>query len=463
MATIAQQARSAAQSAARVRALVTDVHTRSGVAGLRALGRAGIEVVAFGPRRSAAGLWSRHSSSRALGPDPIADPEGVAAALAAEAARRGPLVVYPGQEAGIDPVLDAAGRSDAVVLPYPGPAPLLRLRDKCGLSELAERANVAVPRTLADAPAGEVAVNGVELPCVVKRTRLGSQAQTRVVTSRAELHALLGSFDRHERVLVQERVRGPLISLSLVVDRGGRVVARLQQVALRTWPADAGGSSLAVSTAPDEELTRSAVRLLATAGYWGLAQLQWIGTPRGPALIDVNTRFYGSMPLALASGVNLAAAWHRVATGAAGSAALRYRTGVSYRSLRHDLSAAAHGSPRTLLGRAPRPTSGALWAGDDPVASALLAAQAVAAPLSRRFLRRPLAPEPDATAYEGAVAGPVMDVDEQPHGRGARSAEPRPGARREAQDDSPGVTSPESEPRAPKRHTVEHNAHLRRT
>jgi predicted ATP-grasp superfamily ATP-dependent carboligase len=372
-----------------VRALVTDVHTRSGVAGLRAFGHAGIEVVAFGPRRSAAGLWSRHGSSRALGPDPIADADGFAAALVDEATRHGPVVVYPGQEAGIDPVLEAASRSDAVVLPYPGGAPLRRLRDKRILADLAEKAGVTVPRTLIEAKGSEIDPDDVELPCVVKRTALGQQARARVVGSPAQLRSVLDTLGPDEQVLVQERVRGPLVSLALVVDRGSGVVARLQQVALRTWPLEAGGSSLAVSTAPDEELTRTAVRLLAAAGYWGLAQLQWIDTDGGPALIDVNTRFYGSMPLAMACGVNLAAAWHAVAVGDAVAAVPSgYRTDVSYRSLRHELSAAARGSPRVLLRRAPRPTSGALWARDDPVASALLTAQAVSGPFSRRILGR---------------------------------------------------------------------------
>lgn len=372
-----------------MRALVTDVHTRSGVAGLRALGHAGIEVVAFGPRRSAAGLWSRHRAARTLGPDAIADADGFAAAVVRQAERHGPVVVYPGQEAGIDPVLEAATRTRAAFLPYPGAAELRALRDKRILPALAEEAGLAAPRTLVEATAEELAGQRLPMPCVVKRTRLGDQARARVVRSHVEMRTILSELPADERVLIQERVRGALVGLAIVVDRSGCVVARLQQVALRTWPSEAGGSSLAVSTAPDEKLTQAAARLLASAGYWGLAQLQFIDTERGPALIDVNTRFYGSMPLALACGVNLAAAWHAVAVDSPSSATpSEYRTGVSYRSLRHDLSAAARGSPGLLLRRAPRPTSGALWARDDPVPSALLMAQAVSAPLGRRLLRR---------------------------------------------------------------------------
>ena len=52
-------------------------------------------------------------------------------------------------------------------------------------------------------------------------------------------------------------------------------------------------------------------------GFGGLAQLQFVQAPGGaPALIDVNPRFYGSLPLALACGVNLPDAWHALVSGA---------------------------------------------------------------------------------------------------------------------------------------------------
>jgi predicted ATP-grasp superfamily ATP-dependent carboligase len=299
------------------------------------------------------------------------------------------VVVYPGQESGIDPVLEAASRTTAALLPYPGAAQLRALRDKRTLPALAEEAGLSAPRTLVEATSEELAGQRLPMPCVVKRNRLGSQGRARVVRSHVELRRVLSVLPADERVLVQERLHGALVGLALVVDRSGGVVARLQQVALRTWPSEAGGSSLAVSTAPDEKLTRAAARLLAIAGYWGLAQLQFIETERGCALIDVNTRFYGSMPLALACGVNLAAAWHAVAVDSRAPAfPSGYRAGVSYRSLRHELAAAARGSPGVLLRRAPRPSSGALWARDDPVPSALLMAQAVSSPLGRMLLRR---------------------------------------------------------------------------
>jgi hypothetical protein len=108
----------------------------------------------------------------------------------------------------------------------------------------------------------------------------------------------------------------------------------------------------------------------------------------GPLLIDANLRFYGSLPLALAAGVNLPALWHAVVAGGELPAfPPPYRVGVTYRHLEHELTAAFHGRPHLLLDGPPRPRTGAMWAADDPVAGVLLAARAAASYAGRQAAR----------------------------------------------------------------------------
>ena len=130
--------------------------------------------------------------------------------------------------------------------------------------------------------------------------------------------------------------------------------------------------------APVVGVVSAAQRVLAAVGYTGLAQLQFVRSARGPVLVDVNTRFYGSLPLALATGVNLPAIWHAALIGARLPQPGPYRVGVTYRWLEGDVMAAARGSVRPLISRTPNPRVGAIWASDDPIASAVLAVDAVA-------------------------------------------------------------------------------------
>ncbi len=368
-------------------ALVTAADVPSSVAGLRALGRAGLRVLAVGPRRTAPALWSRYAAARALAPDPVADPDGFLATVGELADRHGPLVVYPGEDEGLNVLIGAGGRlPERASLPYPGPGPLAALRDKRRLADLAAASGLATPRTLFGGRVAELA--GGDLPdgAVVKPARPGGAfAKVRVAESADDLRELLAAVPADEELVLQERLAGRLMALAVVIGRDGTLVRRFQQVATRTWPEDAGISSLAFSIEPDEDLAEAARSLLAAAGYWGLAQLQFIDTGDGPALIDVNTRYYGSMALALAAGVDLPGAWHSVALGRPAGGPGPYRVGVAYRWLEADFIAALSGVRGRLFPRPPGPRTGPMWTRDDPAASAMFAALGVTGPLWRRL------------------------------------------------------------------------------
>ena len=369
-------------------ALVTDAHIPSAVTGIRALGRAGLEVVALGPRRTAGGLWSRYAAARTGAPDAIANPTGFAAAVARAAERHGSVVIYPGQDESIDALLDAR-LPEPALLPYPGRDALAAVRDKGRAAELAAAAGLATPDTLAAGRADNLARGDLPDGAVVKPTHPGGVFDSvHVAHSVDELRAVIATAPADEELLLQERVTGSLMAVALVVGRDGELVRRFQQHSRRTWPEDAGISSLAVSVEPDGDLVEASRSLLAAAGYWGLAQLQFLDAPAGPVLIDVNTRFYGSLALALAAGVNLPAAWHAVARDRPAGEVVDYRAGVTYRWFEADVLAALRGKPRHLFSRAPRPRTGPMWASDDPLPSAFFTASAVAGPIVRRLRRR---------------------------------------------------------------------------
>jgi predicted ATP-grasp superfamily ATP-dependent carboligase len=211
---------------------------------------------------------------------------------------------------------------------------------------------------------------------------------TRILESDEDLSRLLSGLEPRERVLVQPRLRNPLTSIGLVMTRTGDIAARFQHVAKWTWPSRAGSTARAASVAPDEGLVSRVGALLAEIGYWGLAEVELLESPLGPALIDVNPRFYGCMALPLACGVNLPAAWHAVAAGMPPPRPGDYRVGVAYRWLEADIVAALRGDAGRMLHAAPRPRTGAMWAGDDPVPGPLLARTAFSARAARRLRQR---------------------------------------------------------------------------
>ena len=199
---------------------------------------------------------------------------------------------------------------------------------------------------------------------------------------------MLDGVPAAEPLLVQERVKGPLVSIELVIDREGRLVARFQQVTRRTWPSAAGSIALATSVEPDEGLVSRTAAMLAELGYWGLAQVDFVETPSGFTLLDVNPRFYRCLPLAVACGTNLPALWHAVAVGRPVGEPGTYRTGMTYRWLEADFVAAVRGAPARLFERAPQPSTGAAWASGDPLPGVLLSVSALASRVMRMLRPR---------------------------------------------------------------------------
>lgn len=363
-----------------MQALLTDTHLRSVLAGIRGLGRAGHDVHAIGPHLGAGGLWSRYTTSRTVAP--AGDRPALVARMEQLSARHGPLIAYPGQESTIDMLL-AGPMPAGVELPYPNIRALALLRDKRRLPDLAGDVGLASPRTLIEASAEELRGWSPPAPCVLKPAHPGGALPTAVIAdSAAQLRTIVSGLPARELLLVQERAGGRLTALALVVDRSGVATASFQQVSRRTWPSDAGISTLAESVKLDEGLAARGTKLLAAAGFAGLVQLQFLEVSGVPALIDVNPRFYGSLPLALACGVNLPAAWHATATGRTGPAQpLGYRTGVLFHWLEGEMLLAARASARprsgvtrAMLSRPRRPRVGAVWAVDDPVAGAAFGA-----------------------------------------------------------------------------------------
>jgi len=367
------------------RATVTDVHIRSSVAGLRGLGRHGTKAIAVGPTWNAAGGWSRYASDRVVAPDPAFNRQEFVSALGNLARARGPFFAYPGREEAIDAITDASAAEPRLLAPFPTEA-LGALRKKSGLANLAASVGLRTPPMLRETTVAELSKARIAIPCAVKPADPVSRMRsTVVVESRDELDALLRRFCPQERILVQERVSGPVTSIGLVVSRGGRLCARFHHRVHRTWPVRAGQHALAVSVPPDEELVARSARLLVEAGYWGLAEVEFIYSQNGPVLIDVNPRFYGCLALPLACGVNLPAAWHAAALDEALFEPKPYRTGVVYRWFEADLMAALRGSPARLVRRPAGRAIGPMWASDDPLPAPLLMGTALATRLRSRW------------------------------------------------------------------------------
>lgn len=303
---------------------------------------------------------------------------GVAGSLAARSRRcvatvRVPEVDEPGFAPRLHQLAVAGYRgvllaSDAAMLALDAPG--AALVDKEHLATVVDGTGLRMPtqRVFADAAAVAAAADGLEYPVVLKPVRKpGAATPAAPARSAAEvLRWAAASRDPDAAVAVQPFLEGETEAIAGVV-RGGALLAVVQQRYLRTWPRGCGTASAAVTVTVDGDRAEGLLRLL--AGFDGIFQAQFIGG----RLIDLNPRVYGSLPLALAAGVNLVGI-HLAALSGVVAPRVTARPGVGYRwlegDLRHLVSAVRSGDvgmPVALRDAVPRPgTAHSLAALGDP-------------------------------------------------------------------------------------------------
>jgi predicted ATP-grasp superfamily ATP-dependent carboligase len=103
--------------------------------------------------------------------------------------------------------------------------------------------------------------------------------------------------------MLQEYVAGDGYGVELLTDRG-RPLAAFQHRRLHEVPITGGASSLRESVRLDPVLYRYATKLLEELRWTGLAMVEFRVGPRGVALMEINGRVWGSLPLAVKSGVD---------------------------------------------------------------------------------------------------------------------------------------------------------------
>jgi predicted ATP-grasp superfamily ATP-dependent carboligase len=352
------------------RVLVTDAHTTAALAVVRSLASAGMDVTVAAEQGhlnlAAHSKFVRHvvaTASARTRPLLFVDQ------IARELERTRYDLLIPLTDASISVFRHTRERIGSLVrIALPSNDVLDTARDKQLTIQLAQRNQVTVPRsrTFASLVDLEAAAADLVYPCIVKprfsdrwdgtsEIRRGSvkfaSSSTNLLTIISDSGEAPGSY------LIQELVAGSGVGVFVLADHGNPLAVFAHR-RIREANPTGGRASLARSIPPDVRVIGPALRLVKALHWHGVAMVEFKdpGASDAPVLMEVNGRFWGSLPLAIHAGVDFPVLLARLLLGERVDPPATYAVGMQCRYLKGDLSyltAALKGRPTGWTGPFP--------------------------------------------------------------------------------------------------------------
>jgi len=235
--------------------------------------------------------------------------------------------------------------NDKIILP--SEEALESVLDKDKTIQLAEKLDISVPGSITINNINEIstASDKITLPIVLKPGRSigrksNSRRQLRVeyATSQQELNTKTSDFLQYGPVILQEYSMGKGVGIELIADHG-EIKYAFQHLRLHEIPLTGGGSSFRVSTEIEPVLYDASEKLIKALSWHGVAMVEFKWNPETGdyALMEINGRFWGSLPLSIAAGADFPAMLIELYTTGNISPRVPYRRGIYCRNLANDI------------------------------------------------------------------------------------------------------------------------------
>jgi predicted ATP-grasp superfamily ATP-dependent carboligase/protein-tyrosine-phosphatase len=325
--------------------LVLGHDTRSFLGVVRSLGRAGIEVHVAWFEEGSPALRSRYVSRAHEIPRYRPDDPEWKDALGAMMRREGfDLVIPCDDQRGLPLAAHRAELERWGRISLPCPEALEVLGDKVKTAALARSLGVPVPREAIVSELLELpALRDHFVPPVILKppasytlVDVDSRRHVRRADSWEDAERLLEEMLGDGPVAVQELCRGVGVGVELLLSEGAPHLA-FQHVRLHE-PLRGGGSSYRRGVPVSAELLDAALKVLEAVRYTGVAMVEFkreLDSGRW-VLLEVNARFWGSLPLAVASGADFPLALFRLLVEGTTEFPDSHRVGLCSRNLRAD-------------------------------------------------------------------------------------------------------------------------------
>jgi len=297
--------------------LITDGEGRSSLAATRSLGRRGCRIIITGSKRNTISAASKYCYKDFAVPDPLQRGADYVKAIAEIANREAVNYIFPMTDHSVFLLnRNREALPENTVLACPDHGKVNHIADKSNLMRIAHELRIPIPNTLF--------LNGPDdlqhyndrmppFPVVIKpafsKFPVGDKLLSGGVmyaSSMSELHNLYATRPSLQYPsIIQEKIYGPGTGLFTIFDKD-RHLALFSHRRLKEKPPSGGVSVVSVSVPLDPMMVEYSKRLLSDVDWNGVAMVEFKRDNRDgqPKLIEINGRFWGSLQLAISSGVD---------------------------------------------------------------------------------------------------------------------------------------------------------------
>jgi len=322
--------------------IVTDAHLRYSRVAVQSLGRRGVSVTVAGekdyPNKT---FYSKYCMNRVIYPAPDENEELFVKTMMSVANVH--RVLIPMHERTIIPISKRLKEFRRILkVPIPEYNVLKIALDKAETVKVAQRIGIPTPQTYLPSNLHELKSlsKNLSYPVVIKLRREASTPPPRYKYAYSQKDLIYKYRLMHEKCaypLIQELVHGVGYGFFALFNEYHKPIAIFCHRRIREYPIT-GGPSAYCESIYNQKIVQYGLKLLKEMKWYGVAMVEFKLDRRDNRfkLMEINPRFWGSLPLAIASGIDFPYLLYRMAIGNNVEPQRKYKIGVKCRFLNLD-------------------------------------------------------------------------------------------------------------------------------
>jgi len=294
--------------------LILDGDQFSTLAILRSLGRKGLAITVAAAEDNAICRHSKYTHNFFTYPNPLTQTDGFYKTILDQLNNNEYELIIPVTELTTLPLAKIRKQIEQkTILAVADNSALEQVTDKAQTFKLAKELGVPVPTsyTITNHQELENCIKYINYPCVLKPSRsittpendIRAKLTVDYAFDLEELYKKSTSLLKNSEFILQEYFEGAGVGVELIADHG-TIIHAFQHQRLHELPLTGGGSSLRKSVVINPQLLLYSQALIKALKWHGVAMVEfkYNETNKQSCLMEINGRFWGSLPLAVSSG-----------------------------------------------------------------------------------------------------------------------------------------------------------------